>query len=222
MSLAIYQLEHSPYCIPITRALDALGVPFEARNIANPDRSEIIRLTNGAYYQVPLLVHDGTAIYESGGDSLDIARYVDRTFASGRLFPAEFEGLQRVIVPHIEGEIEGTTFKLIDPFYMRSIEDLVDRTLTRRHKERKFGAGCLDRWERERPALLVEAERLLAPFDLMLEQNPFLLGQRPVYADFALFGILGNMTYKGHNSLPSSLKCLAEWYGRMQIYRFAE
>ena len=29
MNLTVYQLEHSPYCIPITRALGALGVPWQ-------------------------------------------------------------------------------------------------------------------------------------------------------------------------------------------------
>lgn len=220
MSIVIHQLAHSPYCIPITRALEALGVPFETRETVNSDRSEIIRLTNGAYYQVPLLVHDGTPIYESAGDSLDIAHYVDRTWANGRLFPKSVEGLQRVIVPFIEGEIEGTTFRLVDPFYLKEIDDLVARTMTRRHKERKFGLGCVERWEAERPQLLAEAERLLTPFDLMLQERNYLLASEPVYADFALYGVLGNMTHHGYNSLPSALPTLASWYGRMKEFVF--
>ena len=48
MNLTVYQLEHSPYCIPITRALGALGVPFATRNVSNADRREVIELTRGA------------------------------------------------------------------------------------------------------------------------------------------------------------------------------
>ena len=55
MNLTVYQLEHSPYCIPITRALGALGVPFATRNVSNADRREVIELTRGGYYQVPVL-----------------------------------------------------------------------------------------------------------------------------------------------------------------------
>jgi glutathione S-transferase len=48
MTLQVYQLEHSPYCIPITRELGALGTAFETRNVSNADRREIIEMTNGA------------------------------------------------------------------------------------------------------------------------------------------------------------------------------
>ena len=221
MSLVVYQLVHSPYCIPITRALDALSVSFATREVPNHDRGEIINLTKGAYYQVPLLVHNDTPIYETSGDSLEIAHYVDRVFAQGRLFPEKYEGLQRLIVPHIEGEIEGTTFKLIDPFYVQSIEDLVARTMTRRHKERKFGLGCVEKWAQEHPQLLPEAVRLLTPYDLLARQNPFLLSDQPVFADFALFGVLGNLTYRDHNTIPTSLDALADWYQRMKTFQFS-
>ncbi|CAN5634544.1 hypothetical protein BH09VER1_BH09VER1_15320 [soil metagenome] len=221
MSLVVYQLVHSPYCIPITRALDALSVSFETREVPNHDRSEIITLTHGACYQVPLLVHNATPIYETSGDSLEIARYVDRIFAQGRLFPEKYEGLQSILVPHIEGEIEGTTFKLVDPSYVREIEDLVARTMTLRHKERKFGLGCVKKWAAERPQLLADAERLLAPYDLMLGQNPFLLTDQPVYADFALFGVLGNLTYQNYNTIPEPLDALTKWFQRMKTFEFA-
>src|SRR5687767_13390621 len=77
MSLTIYQMEYSPFCIPITAALRASGAEFETREIPNWDRTELLRLTNGAYYQVPVLVHDGHVVTESSAESEDIARYVD-------------------------------------------------------------------------------------------------------------------------------------------------
>ena len=137
--------------------------------------------------------------------SIDVARYVDQTFASGRLFPPRWEGLQRIVIPYIEDNVESVTFKLIDPFYLRDIEDPVERAMVRRHKERKFGPGCEERWEKERPSLQAEAERLLAPFDLSLAHGPFLFDDRPIFSDFALFGVLGNLTYHNYNSLPASL-----------------
>ena len=139
MRLTVYQLEHSPYCIPITRALGALGLPLVTRNVSNADRREIIEMTNGAYYQVPVLSHDGKVIFESSPSSIDVARYVDRSFAGGRLFPPAWEGLQRIVIPYIEDNVESVTFKLVDPLYLREIGDPVERAMVRRHKERKFG-----------------------------------------------------------------------------------
>ena len=54
MSVELYEMEHSPYCIPIAQALIALGVPYESKIVPNWDRGDVIRLTKGAYYQVPL------------------------------------------------------------------------------------------------------------------------------------------------------------------------
>lgn len=221
MSLAVLQLAHSPYCIPITRALEALGVPFEVREVSNADRRAVIEATGGAYYQVPVILHDGKVVHENSGDSIDIARYVDRVFAGGRLFPAHLEGLQRILVPHIEDVIEGVTFRLVDPSYLRDIADPIERAMIRRHKERKFGPGCVDQWGRERETLLARASELLDPFDLMLGEHPFLLGEAPVFSDFALYGILGNLTYRGYNRIPGTLTRLADWFARVGAFRFA-
>jgi glutathione S-transferase len=220
MLITVYQLEHSPYCIPITRALGALRLPFETRNVSNADRREIIEVTNGAYYQVPVLCHDGKVVFESSPSSIDVARYVDRSFACGRLFPPAWEGLQRIVIPYIEENVEGTTFKLVDPHYLRAIGDPVERAMVRRHKERKFGPGCEERWEQERPALQIEAERLLSPFDQTLAHTQFLFGNQPIFSDFALFGVLGNLTYREYNSLPASLLNLAGWFERMRTFQY--
>ena len=194
---------------------------FEAVNVPNGNREEIITLTGGAYYQVPVLVHDDKVIFESSPVSTDIAHYVDATFASGRLFPKEHEGFQRIVIGHIENDVEGVTFKLIDPFYVASISDPVERVMVVRHKERKFGVGCEEAWAAGQDELLQAAAILLTPYDLTLKLRPFLFGDAPIYADFALYGVIGNMTYKGHNAIPSSLPALKEWYERMKTFRFA-
>ena len=220
MHLTVYQLEHSPYCIPITRALGALGVPYAIRNVSNGDRREVIELTKGAYYQVPVLSYDAEVVFESSPSSVDVARYVERKFGGGRLFPARWEGLQRIVIPYIENEVESITFKLVDPLYLREIQDPIEHAMVRRHKERKFGPGCEERWERERPLLQVEAERLLLPFDLTLANRPFLFDDDPVFSDFALFGVMGNLTYHQYNSLPASQRNLADWFERMKAFQY--
>ncbi len=243
MSVQIYQLPHSPYCLPITRALESLGIPFNVVNVANGDRAEVIRLTNGAYYQVPVLVHDGRIVFDGsavaaevtrrttpgepppphvgGYDGLDVAFYMDRIWAQGRLFPAALAGLQAILIPHIEGEVEGATFKLTDIHYLPTLTDLVDRVMTIRHKERRFGRGCVDQWRANHGALFATATELLRPFDTMVASQPFLLGPQPVYTDFALYGVLANLTYNDWNPFPP-LPRLAEWFGRMKTFRFLQ
>ena len=221
MQITVLQLEHSPYCIPITRALGALGITFETREVSNGDRRAVLEATNGTYYQVPVLVHDGRVVCESSAASTDIARYIDHAFGSGQLFPSALEGLQRIILPHIESEVEGVTFRLVDPLYLRDIADPVERGLIRRHKERRFGDGCVERWEHDREILLARAANLLEPFELMLQERSFLLGTSPVFTDFALFGILGNLTFRGYNKIPSPLVRLAAWFERLSVFRYS-
>jgi glutathione S-transferase len=81
-----------------------------------------------------------------------------------------------------------------------------------RHKERKFGRGCVQQWREQAPQLLARLEELLTPFEVMLSRGPFLLGRRPVYADYALHGVLGNYTYSAQNRLPEGLTHLGRWY----------
>ena len=50
MSLTVYQLAYSPFCIPITAALAGKGTEFTTREIPVGTRSELLRLTDGTYY----------------------------------------------------------------------------------------------------------------------------------------------------------------------------
>jgi glutathione S-transferase len=220
MPLLIYQMAHSPFCIPITAALDALGVAYETREVPNWDRQEIINLTAGHYYQVPVLAHDGVVIHESGADTQDVARYVDRTFAGGRLFPAALAAPQQCVIEFLENEVEARGFKLADIHYIPAIEDLVARTMVIRHKERRFGRGCVDAWRENATAIRAELDTLLARFETTLGQQPFLFGETPVYADFLLHGVTSNFLYKGWNSLSPAQPALAAFRERIAKYRF--
>ena len=59
----------------------------------------------------------------------------------------------------------------------------------------------------------------LAHFDQITAHSPFLGGDDPVYADFLLFGILGNLTYNGWNPFPP-LENLRAWHTRLERFSF--
>lgn len=220
MSLTVYEMAHSPYCIPITASLRACGVDFATREVPNWDRRELLRLTGGAYYQVPVLDHDGRFIFESGTDTLDVARYVDGQFAGGKLFPGQLEGLQAIVVEHIENEIEARTFKLADIHYIPAIADVAERGMVIRHKERRFGRGCLAQWTASAAEIRAEADALLARFETTLRRTPYIFGDAPVYADYALLGILGNLTFRDWNRLGPEQTALAAWRERLVAWRY--
>lgn len=221
MSLRVYEMAHSPYCIPITRALAAFGIPFERVPVPNWDRSEVIRVTGGAYYQVPVLQHGEAVIQERNDDSLDVARYVDRVFAGGRLFPDRFSGVHEILIRYFESDLEAITFKLCDVHYLPTIEDPVARVMVIRHKERRFGRGCVDVWKREEASARSAVDRVLERFDTRLKHGRFLLSDSaPIYTDYALLGVIENLCYGGHHDLSPEHRALRDWRDRLVAFRF--
>ncbi len=220
MNVEVHGFAHSPFCIAIETVLGSLEVPFERREVSVADRSSVLRLTGGTCYEVPVLVHGDKVVFESGADSQDIAGYIDGTFASGRLFPDRLRGIQALVIRYLEHEVEAVTFRAYDPFFVDSVEDVAERGMIVRHKERKFGRGCVERWKKERESILLESADLLRPLEDMVSVNPFLLGSEPVFADFLLGGILGNFLFGGHNGLPSGLPRLEGLVRRLESFRF--
>ncbi|MDB4808545.1 glutathione S-transferase family protein [Verrucomicrobiales bacterium] len=221
LSLTIYEMPHSPYCIPIKRALDAFAIPHERVPVPNWDRGKIMALTDGAYYQVPVLAHDEALIYETSDSSLDVAHYVDEQFASGQLFPSTTTGINEILIEHIENEIEGLTFRLCDIHYVPLIDDVVARTSVIRHKERRFGRDCLEGWKTRAPEIRADLYRLLGRFDATLQSRGCILQDNaPTYVDYALLGVIENLTYGGHETLAPDHTALRAWQERLTAYRF--
>jgi glutathione S-transferase len=218
MTLELLEMRHSPYCIPIVRMLEACSVPFKKREIPNWDRREIGRLTGGHYYQVPVLIDGHDIVHDSPADPYRLARHVDVHHCGGCFFPAEWEGVHEILLADIEGRLEEAGFKLCDIHYVPSILDDGERAMVIRHKERRFGVGCLDQWTNERNKLQATFLEMLEPLDQRFRASAFLLGPDPVFADFALYGVLGNYTFQGWNELPDRLESLQDWFDRVRSW----
>ena len=215
--IELIQFPWSPFCIVQRRILEFAGVRFKITNIPNGDRSLVWKLTKERYYGVPIIRDGRTVVFETGDDSQVIAKYLDQKFKLG-LFPAEFEGVQSVLWHYIENEIEGPCFKLTD-IHWQELMPKSDRLLFLRHKERKFGRGCLGQWRAQAGDFLAQLEQRLIPFEEMLMHQPFLIDARPRFADFDLAGMLGDFLYTGHYKLPARHKEVENWYRRLATIR---
>jgi glutathione S-transferase len=211
--IELIQFPWSPFCIVQRQILKFAGVRFRLTNIPNGDRSLVWKLTQERYYGVPILRDGKTVVFETDDDSQVIAKYLDQKFQLD-LFPPALEGVQSVLWRHIENEIEGPCFKLTD-IHWREIMPKRDQLLFLRHKERKFGRGCLDQWRAQEGDLLAQLEARLVPFEEMLTHRPFLLDDRPRFVDFDLFGMLGDFLYTGHYELPKAHRQIQRWHRRM-------
>jgi len=211
--IELIQFAWSPFCIVQRRILEFSCVPFKITNIASSDRSLVWRLTRKRYYGVPVIRDGKSVIFEVGEESQVIAKYLDTKLQLG-LFPWAQEGVQSILWHYIESEVESIGFKLND-IYWQEVVPPSDQCGFLRHKERKFGRGCLDQWRAQQKDLLARLEQRLVPFEQMLMYRPFLLDQRPRFVDFDLFGILANFLYSGHYHLPAAHSHLQQWHRRM-------
>ena len=211
--IELVQFPWSPFCIVQRRILEFSGTRFKITNIPNGDRSVVWRLTRQRYYGVPIIKDGKSVIFEVSEESQVIAKYIDAKLKLG-LFPWELEGVQSIVWRYIEGEIENIGFKLNDVYWREMVPPL-DHLRFLRHKERKFGRGCINKWRAERKEMLAQLADKLMPFEEMLLYKPFLLDQRARFVDFDLYGMLANFLYSGHYRLPAAHTQLKDWYHRM-------
>ncbi len=211
--ITLLQVPYSPYCIVQRHILESAGIRFRILNIPNGDRSLVWRLTKERYYQVPILRDGKSVLFETDDNSQILAKYLDDKFQLG-LFPPEKDGLQAILWRYFENDIESFTFKINDTNWRQNVPKS-DQLRFLRHKERKFGRGCLDLWAEERPALIEGLTQALVPCEQMLVSSPYLLGKAPLFVDFDLFGMLGNFLYSGQEKIPAAHTRLAAWHARM-------
>lgn len=211
--IELIQFPWSPFCIVQRRILEYSGTPFKITNIPNQDRSLVWKLTKHRYYGVPIIRDGKYVVFELNDDTQVIGKYLDARLQLG-LFPFELEGVQSLLWRNIENDIEGAAFRLND-IYWKEFVPANEQLAFLRHKERKFGRGCIDQWRAQQADWLKKLEQNLLPYEEMLAHNSFLLGEAPHFVDFDLFGMLENYLYSGHYALPAGHPHIKEWRQQM-------
>jgi glutathione S-transferase len=212
--ITLVQFPWSPFCVVQRRILEYAGARFKIVNVSSTDRALVWRMTRQRYYQVPVVKDGQPVVFETSEESQVIAKYLDTKYTLD-LFPREWAGLQNLLWRHIENEIEGVAFKLNDIYY-REFVPAREWLPFLRHKERKFGRGCIETWRQQQVAMVEDMTHRLLPFEQMLTTRPFLLDAQPRFVDFDLYGMLANFLYSGHYQLPVAHTHLCDWHARME------
>jgi glutathione S-transferase len=182
--MKLYRFRYSPFARKVQTVLELLGLRHEVVEVAYAERSELATLTGG-YIYVPVLVDDdGSVVMESR----DIcARLLARPGAQW-LAPSPLEGPIWGYHDFADLVLEDIAFRIASPYVREQWPTPGERALYTMNKERKFGAGCVERWRAEREQLSARFRHLLAPSFATLEKQRFLFGERPSLADAALHG----------------------------------
>lgn len=210
--ITLIQFPWSPFCITVRRIMERHKIPHRIKNIPSHNREAVIQATKGRTYTVPCLVDGMAAVGDFTDFGQEVSRHIDRKYKLG-LFPRDKEGIQAILSRHIENDLEGVGFKVNDTYVWPTLP-LVERVMQLRHKERKFGKGCLQQWTRDRAKLNRQFADLLKPIDNMLATSDHLIADRPLFVDYDLYGIVENYLFSGKTKLPP-LKQLQRWHHAM-------
>ena len=184
--MKLYRFDYSPYARKVQILLELLAIKHEVVDVKYSDRSALATLTGG-YIYVPVLVDAAGAVTV---ESRQICEKLLVGAAKQALVPSPFEGPIWAYADFADGPLEDVLFRISSPAQHHRFEDPGEQALFALIKERKFGAGCVDQWLRDRDVWFERGRRLLAPTLATLEQTPFLFGARPTLADAALYGLL--------------------------------
>jgi glutathione S-transferase len=210
--MKLFRFRYSPYARKVQMVLDLLGARYELVEVPYSDRNEIAR-TTGGYIHVPVLVDDGGKVIV---ESRDIC---ERLTASGKgagLVPSPLEGPIWAYHDFADGPLEDVLFRIASPAVRDAWPSPGDRALYVLVKERKFGAGCVDAWEKSQAGLVERARHLLAPSLKTIAARPFLFGDTPTLADAALYGLCKMLEEADPLLLPRVAETLVPFVRRLE------
>ncbi|HWP04585.1 MAG TPA: glutathione S-transferase family protein [Polyangiaceae bacterium] len=213
--MKLYRLRYSPYARKVQMLLDLAPIKHELVEVNYGDRNELAALTGG-YIYVPVLVSDaGEVIVES---RIICEAILGRPEAK-HLVPSPLEGPIWAYSDFVDGPLEDILFRIASPAVRDRWQTPFERALYVLIKERKFGAGCVDAWERDRSELVAKARKLLAPTLATLEKTPFLFGQKPTLADASLYGNCAMLEEGSPELLPAISPGLVAFARRLEAAR---
>lgn len=175
----------SPYCWRIRLALAHKGLPVATVPWQFIDKQAIAASGQG---RVPVLVEGDRWIAESW----DIACYLEDTYPDHpSLFGSvSVDGAGGRALNHYFSVLGDVLVNAIFRFVARDIFDVLDapnRAYFRETREQRIGM-TLEAYVADRDAQLPAFRDSLTPLRVTLKKQPFLGGDRPLYADYAVFG----------------------------------
>jgi len=211
MAAKLYQFLGSPFCAKVRKLLAFKGVEFEVVEVDYLERKELV-LASGQMMVPALTLESGETIV----DSARIAMRLEELFPEPSIFPQGWRGVHIALADYIDNQLEEAVYAvaLADELAHYRRQGLDREALWRLIRERKFGAGFVDRTIANTAANWERARIGLAPFEEQLERLPFLTG-RIGLADFSLYGQLFYFAFTGEMKIPAEMKNLRAFFDRV-------
>ncbi|SJZ74380.1 glutathione S-transferase family protein [Consotaella salsifontis] len=214
MAILLYELvgrdaqrPFSPHCWKVRMALSHKGLDFETVPVPF---TEIPTIEGGVTKIVPL-IRDGDRLV---ADSFAIAQYLDEAYPDR---PTLFGGPGGVALSRfVESWSQRTIHPVVTSFAVRDIHDFlapVDQAYFREDRERKLGAR-LEEVQEGREGRVDGFLKAIAPLRALLERQPFVGGEGPLFADYIVFGAFQWLRVaSSFQPLPEG-DALSQWFER--------
>ncbi len=215
MGLQLYDLagaeperRFSPYCWRTKLALMHKGLPFDTIPWRFTDKDAIAFSGQG---RVPVLVDGDHVVF----DSWTIATYLEDAYADR---PSLFRGeggraVTRFVNAWADGVLVGGILRLIVTDILAHLDEK-DRAYFREMREKRLGA-VLEAVSADRETNVLAFRKTLDPIRTVLAAQPYLGGEIPAYADYAVFGCF--QWARCISSFPLLLKHDAVWSWRDRL-----
>ena len=211
MAAKLYQFLGSPFCAKARKLLAFKGVEFEVVEVDYLERKELL-IASGQIMVPAVTLDSGETIV----DSARIAMRLEELYPEPTFFPPGWRGIHLVLADYIDNHLEERVYPvaLTDELAYYSSQGPDRAAMWRLIRERKYGAGFVDRVVADQAANWERARAALAPFEEQLATAPFLTG-RIGLADFALYGQLFYLAFTGELKIPADMKNLRAFFGRV-------
>jgi glutathione S-transferase len=197
----------SPYCWRIRMALAHKGLACQTRATRFCD---IPSIADGKQKTVPVVDADGQIV----GDSWQIAKYLEEAYPGG---PALFGG--PAVIP-LTAFVQSWVFNVLHRGILSLIVldiyeqlDAADRKYFRETRERRFGAR-LEEVQAGRENRVSEFRKTLEPLRQLLQTQPWLSGDSPLYADYVVFGAFQWARVISSFALLTEDDAVSRWFSR--------
>ncbi len=206
MARLLYDLPISHYCVKAKAILAYKGVAFETEPAPYHDRQDLLAVSGQDY--VPYL------LWEDEGVTWDrIPDFVERKAPTPTLYPGGQRNLARLLDSWAHDVVEEAAWKCVVFDAVKTFKDPREAWVFEEMQSRK--RGPLEVMALQKQNFLKGLVSTLAPAEDRLGEAPFLLGERPSLADFALYGALTPLPYTG-NAIPREVPQVRAWYDRVQ------
>lgn len=215
MAITLYSLcgadqarPFSPHCWKVVMALRHKGLDFEERPLAF---TAIPSAENGFSKTVPIL-RDGAHLV---ADSFDIAAYLDEAYPERPTLLGGEAG--RALTRFVESFSQTVIHPAVTRIAIRDIHDMlapVDQAYFRESRRARLGRE-IEEVAAGRAAEIEAFPAKLLPLRHMLGHQPFIGGERPLFADYIVFGALQWLRIStGSTHLPQDDK-VSLWFEQL-------